>query len=354
MNVVEIIRRAQDGDEKAYEIIYKEHYKTAYFYALKVCKNESDAQDIAQEAMLDVRRYLPSLRNPDYFRPWLYQIVAHLCSKMFRKEKHVRNNGEITGGMGMLIREERQDHMPESLMHFQSDKEVLLHFIDKLPEQQRSVIVLFYLEQFSIKEIAEIMKTPEGTVKSRMATARKTLFKELQKYQKENDAPLTFQAMDALLLSAMSMAFQSLQVAPLTMTVPHLGNVISTKFAQSSFFVKAAIVGCTSFVGVGGIVLADQYYNQPKEQAILSLDQKVISSMEFPTIHYQNQTISSARDAYFVLLKFACCEDEFNRKSKEEIEAIHPVYEAYEKAQAENKVANMKVSWEASFIEKTK
>lgn len=344
MKDIEVIEKARDGDEEAYEELYRRFYKVAYFYAFKVCRNAGDAQDIAQDVFLDIKRYLPTLRSVNSFRPWLYQMVSHRCSKMFRKQKHIQQGFDIEEN-AYAFKEHKIERIPEKNMHFTSDKEILMKSVDELPSAIRSVIVLFYLEQFSIKEITNILAVPEGTVKSRLSTGRKYLYKSLQAYESSNE-PISFHAMDALLVAAMA---ESLQSTSLTGSFV-MGSAVHNAqkgfryIFSSAIPTKIAVFSCITLLGIGGVVSINE--SQKKASMSKNIVNNARVEYTFPAVEYQEETISSTRDAYFVLLDFAYDQSELQHKSDAEIDAIKPLYDAFITALKDNPKSLIKLPWE--------
>lgn len=342
----DVISKAQTGDEKAFEELYRRFYKIAYFYALKVCKNHTDAQDVAQNALLDVRRYIKDLRNVNYFRPWLYKIVSHQCSKTFRKAKDVHlDNFEVL--YDVYNEDKQMDYDPNKKMRFESDREVLMHCIDALSAEQRECIILFYLEQFSLEEIAEITRTPLGTIKSRLSTSRKKLLEDMRRYERIQGIPVNLHALDALLIVALKEGAEALTMPTLSF-LNKCKNVKLKSFSQFGIVAKTAIVGCVSAASVGTVVAITQTLQSNTIEQPVKMVQKE-QSLKFEPVEYNGNLIKTARDAYFTLRNFACCEEELLRKDKLEIENIKPVYESLKKSQFYKNERLSEISWEVVF-----
>ncbi len=137
--------------------------KTLYRISISMLKNEKDCEDAVQTAILLAYEKLSTLKNDDYFTTWLVRILINVC------HKQLRNNKKFTPC----------EHMPEIVSDNQySDAEIKIALM-QLPEKIRAVVVLYYIEEYSVREIKQILNIPEGTVKSRLAKGRKLLKSEL-------------------------------------------------------------------------------------------------------------------------------------------------------------------------------
>ncbi len=122
--------------------------------------NREDCADAVQEALLRAWQRRDTLRNRHAFRPWLVRILANTCSDMLRKRGNVK-----------IVPLEEETEKAETL----TDPVPLRDALDKLTPEHRTVTVLHYLEGYSVAEIADMLDTPVGTIKSRMTYARRSL-----------------------------------------------------------------------------------------------------------------------------------------------------------------------------------
>ncbi|MCI9523867.1 MAG: sigma-70 family RNA polymerase sigma factor [Erysipelotrichaceae bacterium] len=306
----ELINLVKNGNEGAFEELYQRYHKLAYFFANKVCKNEADAKDAVQDSFIEIHRSIHTLKENSFFKAWMYKIVVSKCKKIFRKNKFVTNDFE-NDMMVNELREDRMEYIPEASMHFHSDQDLLNCFIDRLPSAQRSMIVLFYLEQMSINEISEILELPVGTVKSRLSYARTYLKKELTTYSDQYGETLTFQQLDALVVGALTTALMN---AKPVIILPK--KMFSSKMHMAMVGVlSAAMIVC----GVGTYAYLS-HEGQPSNETSGQVK-------KFQRVVLENETIDNAQDAYFSLISWACCEEMMDQKSQEELLSKKPLYE---------------------------
>jgi RNA polymerase sigma-70 factor (ECF subfamily) len=128
---------------------------------------EQDAWDVLQQTWLRVLSGIGALREPRSLGPWLYRIARHACF----------NHGQVRATYCRLLKNYQAtaptDEAPDR-GNFEN-AEQLHHGLVQLPVPQREVLTLFFLEDFSIDEIAQILDIPPGTVKSRLHHAKKAL-----------------------------------------------------------------------------------------------------------------------------------------------------------------------------------
>ena len=123
-----------------------------------ILKNDEDCEDAVQEAITKAFLKLWSLKNESFAKTWLIRIVINECYSILRKKKNSFYNEEIT-----LEEADSNDYSE------------LYKALNELPADYRVTVVLYYIEGYSVKETAQILKVTEGTVKSRLSRGRKKL-----------------------------------------------------------------------------------------------------------------------------------------------------------------------------------
>lgn len=136
-----------------------------YAVAYSILKNHSDAEDVVQDALLSAYKKLHTLKNDQKFHSWMMQIIVNQSKMYIRRNAKLQYMDDIDCEQGQSFNQ-REDSIWDSVMALKSEFS--------------TVIILYYAEGYKVKEIAEIMGIPEGTVKSRLAKARELLKKELE------------------------------------------------------------------------------------------------------------------------------------------------------------------------------
>ena len=133
--------------------------QTLYRVSMSMLKNETDCEDAVQSALLAAYEKLDTLKNEDFFKTWLVRILINICNQQLRTKNRVISLQDYTD-------------TPSVSDDCNIDVKIAL---EQLPVKIREVVVLYYMEDFSVKEISQILKIPNGTVKSRLSKGRKLL-----------------------------------------------------------------------------------------------------------------------------------------------------------------------------------
>ncbi len=167
-----LIDRILAGDRNLYATLVDKYKSYAYTLAMKVLENRSDAEEAAQDAFIKAFHYLKGFNKQAKFSTWLYRIVFNTAISYKRKRKPAFQSIENS----IIEYSERADHKTE-----QDDKQVfILKAMDKLNETDRLVIQLFYIKEFSMEEVADMMGQNINTIKVRIHRARLRLADELK------------------------------------------------------------------------------------------------------------------------------------------------------------------------------
>lgn len=175
----ELLRAVLDGDTTAYRGLVEKYQNRVYAMVYGMLRNREDARDVTQEAFVKAYNNLGSFRLESSFYTWLYRIAMNLAIDHVRKRKR-RKTTSFEEEIG--TRDEKggidEIHHQENPRRALERKELyarIMNAMDKLPDDQRQVVLLRELEGLSYKEIADVMEIPEGTVMSRLFYARKKL-----------------------------------------------------------------------------------------------------------------------------------------------------------------------------------
>lgn len=171
---------ALEGREEGYNFLYQQTYQKSYYVALKYMKQEEEAADVLQDAYIKAFQNLDQLQEPDKFPGWFSRIVASKALDELRKKKAVlfsqmqtEDSEEVS--MEELLVDERVENRPELAMDREETSRLVQEMIAGLSDEQRMCVMMFYIEQMSVKNIAEVTGVSENTVKSRLKYGRKNI-----------------------------------------------------------------------------------------------------------------------------------------------------------------------------------
>jgi RNA polymerase sigma-70 factor (ECF subfamily) len=169
------VQQARDGNPAAWDALFRRYQLPLYVYVFELVRNQQTSLDIVQETFIAAVRHIGGLRDDGKFGSWLFGIAHQKVIQLWRKH----------GGKEILF-----DEIPESPDEFENSPDDLLirreqetefmNLLNQLPLPQRSVLLLHFVEDFPLEEIARITETQLGTVKSRLHYAKKALRKLLE------------------------------------------------------------------------------------------------------------------------------------------------------------------------------
>jgi len=181
-----LIERYLQGDTQAFNTLVWRWEKPIYNFVLRNIGNEDTAKDICQTTFIRAFKQLKKLREPEKFSPWLYRIAHNLCRDEYKRRKNrpvyyledVLQDGETSNPVRQMA--EKNGKTPEDLAHHQQVGDILKRALLQLPEEQRVVIVMKQYQELKFTEIADVLKQPINTIKSRLYYGLRTLRKILE------------------------------------------------------------------------------------------------------------------------------------------------------------------------------
>lgn len=153
-----LVRKAKKHDKEAFSQLIRMHTPSMYKAAKAILKNDDDAADAIQETALTCWEKIGTLKKDKYFKTWLIRILINHCNQIYRQRS--RDISDV--------------RLPEEDFAAVEWKE----FLQCLDEKYRIVTILYYVEGFKIREIAQILDINEKTVSGRLATARAQMKKQ--------------------------------------------------------------------------------------------------------------------------------------------------------------------------------
>jgi RNA polymerase sigma factor (sigma-70 family) len=165
-----LIESCKRGDARAQFMLYKQYSKAMYNIAIRFLNNRMDAEDILQESFVTAFEKISELSNENAFGSWLKRIVVNNCITHIRKNKVLFE--DLDGYEHTLGNVEDED--------FDIEPEVVHDAIKELPDGGRTILILYALEKYKHREIAEMLSISESTSKSQYRRALDILYHNLK------------------------------------------------------------------------------------------------------------------------------------------------------------------------------
>lgn len=168
-----LLLRIHQGDNKAFELLVKRWNKRLLSFAYKYTKSTDASKDIVQEGWIAIYNGINKLKDSSKFSTWAFRIIYNKIMDWIKIQKKQQEfNDQI---------------QQESLTEEEIEPIDITKYLEQLPTAHKAMLTLFYLEKQSIKQIAEILNVPAGTIKSRIFYAREKLKKIINNSNYEND-----------------------------------------------------------------------------------------------------------------------------------------------------------------------
>lgn len=174
-----LIEKVLSGDKRAYAQLVDKYKGSVYALALQYTKNYHDAQDVAQEAFLQAYTKLEQLKDSSKFGSWLYRLTVNTCKMWKRKRQSILSTERNFDPKDGFISNGHFVYHQKEFEQFEL-REILQKALSTLPPEKKEICVLYFMDNYTYREIAEALNIPIGTVKSRLYGVRQKLRKEIR------------------------------------------------------------------------------------------------------------------------------------------------------------------------------
>lgn len=187
MTDLELIEQIKNGNANSFRFLVNKYQKLVWVMVWRMVPRQQDAEDLCQEVFLRVFKSIRHFRGDSKLSTWIGSVTYNTCIDFIRKkgsEKVVLadNNPEMTD----VILKMPEAANPFDLLQKDEVKNMVQELIAQLPVHYRTVITLFYLGEFSLKEIEEITSMQEGTIKSYLNRGRNIIREAFNSYMLKN------------------------------------------------------------------------------------------------------------------------------------------------------------------------
>lgn len=313
-NFIEIVKAAQEGDNRAFEALYNMTKDSAYFIALSITKNEQDALDIMQDSYIKAFRSISTLDKPEVFDSWIGRIVANTSKNYISRKKPMLFEDMGTESIGEWNEEEfNKDYLPQESVDSKETSRLLMEIIDRLSEDKRLCILMYYYQEMSVKEISEALELPVTTVKYKLLAARAEIKKGVEDLEKRGTKiyalfpftlfPAQFKNIETEFLKIhsspnySSFSF-SVNAAPSQAVATEVTKAVIKKGFLSTVAGKVTAVSVAAIIAGSGITAAVVAANSSKKESPSAITETV--SNEDDTKYYTLEEALSRREARFI------------------------------------------------------
>ena len=195
-----IVNKIRAGDSSAFSDLYDATYKSVFYHAQTILKNNEDVEDAVQEAYEQAYMNLDRLKSPEAVASWLNQIVSNISLNKVRGSKSRKETFSLDDEDFTFEPVALDADTPDRVLDQKGTEEIIGSFINALPNEQKTTVILYYYDDMSVGDIAKAMGCSAGTVKSRLNYARKSIEKAVR--EEEKRGVKLYSAMSPALLAA--------------------------------------------------------------------------------------------------------------------------------------------------------
>jgi len=171
------VTQARAGEPAAWDALFRRYQLPLYVYVFELAHDEQASLDIVQETFIAAARHIGGLHDDGKFGSWLFGIAHQKVIQLWRKRKEILFD-EVPESPDEF------ENGPDDLLIRQESEAEFMNLLNQLPLPQRSVLLLHFVEDFSLEEIGRITETQVGTVKSRLHYAKRALRKLLEQHER--------------------------------------------------------------------------------------------------------------------------------------------------------------------------
>ena len=296
----ELVQKAAKGDKAAFEELYQTTCRAVYFTCLGFLKDEQEAQDVTQDVYLTALEQLGTLEDAGKFKSWIYRMAANKSINCLKKKKPTLPGDEQLEDMET---EENENFLPEEYALNADKRKVVLDITRKVcTDAQYQTILLYYFNELSVAEIAEIMECKEDNVKKRMSIARAKIREGVLQYEEKSGDKLYSVAVIPFLTTLFTAQMQGMQIPSFPLNFPSVlpkpTVAASSAKAGGRIALKGLrlkiVAGIAVAVVVGGVIAAVTITNQRAEEASVGAQDE--SALDVAGLENAEDTEASAAD----------------------------------------------------------
>lgn len=309
----ELVEQTKKGDMDAFEKLYTQTNRSVYFTALKLLANEDNAKDVMQDTYITAIEKLGELHDGAKFPQWVNAIAVNKCRRYFRKPAEDSLDEQTEQGFDLS---DDASFIPEEYVTNEVKRKVVMDIITRvLSDVQRQTVIMYYYNEMSLEQIAQVMDCPVKTVSSRLVSSREKIKEAVLIYEKKQGDRLHCVAVVPILTLILKAEAQSTSVPDIALGVFGKALMDAASSASASTVSTTAVAGgsvkmgfftgkviaavAAGVVAVGGVTAAVILSKNSSDKAgtnsssVAIADQSSLGSSSVLDISLSSQTDSS-------------------------------------------------------------
>lgn len=174
----QLVQASQRGDQDAFAVLMQRHQRRVFNMILRMLQDYEEANEITQEAFLAAWKGLPAFRGEALFSTWLYRIAYNCCLRQLEQRKQERTL-QVAMQTEQILQRVNEEKLAEEIIELHDWQIAVRKQLEKLPTRYRLVLILRHLQEMTYEEMAEVLATPVGTIKTHLFRARHLLKERL-------------------------------------------------------------------------------------------------------------------------------------------------------------------------------
>lgn len=175
---IDAVRKARLGDKDSFAEVYRQIANDLYKISLYTLGSAHDAQDVVSETFIEAYKGIKNLRDENSFKPWIMRILSIRCKRKIKQYITKRDQLDIDDFLDLSEDE-------TSLEESSSNRIALVHALQKLTPQERQIVVYTVIQGYTVRETAEFLGAPQGTISSKLHRTLKKMRKQMEEKGKE-------------------------------------------------------------------------------------------------------------------------------------------------------------------------
>ena len=237
------------------ENLYTENYKDVYWTCISFLGNEEDAKDVTQNTFIKAAKAWETLEDKSKANAWLKKIAANKCLDLIKSRRTVSFDAALENDE---LNEDEQlvdeNFLPDDYAVNKEKRKIIMQIIkDNLSEEQFRTILMFYFDEMSMKDIADSMNIPEGTVKSRLNASKRKIKEGVEKYERENSDKLYMAVPFLVLLFREQVKAVAVDIPPMSSSLQGFLSSQTLVKEGSKSMVKKLVIAMGGIVAAGAI-----------------------------------------------------------------------------------------------------